>query len=399
MMILGAPSLDNRLEILFPLLIQPPLRRNPIPTESRNVETDPIRGYPMRWSRVGLEWYPYLPAACSFHYPIFRGMNTSPRIIHGDGGYTLEDSVISRWSNIEHVMSMVIESLRGRRMTSTAHRPPEYPHHYGYGRMYRSRRGVKDAVGKSLCAFQQMLAYCSYSAAGVELPVSGQYKPFYEDPSLAEDILDGPPSDSGGDISYILRKLVWSTLGEVRQTRNFVGAAITHCEPFEYEFLSEMANYGVPVYVSWCNHLRLGSYSSRPSSNLLLQWCPPREAFGSLGQSPACLGEPIPSAGHVPAVTDKRSETYPWDYVLERQGRIASKLTKSDPSNQTLLSRAKSAKSFAPPDKQGARVYEFERVDEFDESTGEVVAMWKRSALTGAQAAFIWDSVKRCNLW
>jgi len=376
----------------------------------------PVRGFPIRWSTVGLEWYPYLPTVISFHYPIFRGMDTSPRIIHDGTGYRLEASVISWWSAIELAMIDVIQSLKEQRMTTSGHKPPSYPYQYGYKWTHPRRRVVKGAVRKSLCAFQQLLAYCSYAAAGVESPVRGRSEPFYRNPSLVEDIIiDRPPSTGEADRPHILRKLLWGTLGEIRQTRNFVGAAISYRQPFDYEFLSEMVNYGVPVYVSWSNLIHEHSYSAQPLRHLLSEWCPPSGVFRSSGSLPEAFGSRDPPATHLDedtspvhrpsrdhhtyAVPDKRSPRYPWEYVRKREDQIASKLTKSGSSNQSILARADSASRLVPLGRRGASVYQFEHVETLDESTGEVTEMWDRVALTRPESMTLWDHVKRRHLW
>ena len=185
-------------------------------------------------------------------------------------------------------MSEVIESLSAHRTTALIHRPPSYPSQYHYSWKHPLRQNAADAARKSLYAFQQMLAYCSYSAARVESPIRGQCEPFYQQPALAESIISSPLAEDESDPS-ILQKLLWATLGEIRQTRNFVGAAISYSQPFNYERLGEMVNYGVPVYVSWSSRHRTRSYSSQPLSDLLLQWLPPLEAFGSPDAPPDCL--------------------------------------------------------------------------------------------------------------
>jgi len=386
------------------MVIQRPLRRNPIPMGSRGVETTPVHGFPVRWCSAGLEWYPYLPAVSSFHYPIFRGMNTSPHIVHETAGYVVEPSVVAHWSTVEQAMFKTIESLREHRMTTPTHQPPSYPSQHGYRWKHPRSRNARDAVRKSLCAFQQTLAYCSYSAAGTEHPVHGQYKPFYQQPSLVEGIV-GLPADGEGDLSHTLHKLLWATVGEVRQTRNFIGAAISYTEPFDYEFLSEMVNYGVPVYVSWSNRHRAHSYSPHPLNDLLSQWYPPPEAFSSLDSLPGRLYGSSPSSQQTsrhlstPIILHKSSQQYPREYVQQRKDQIALKLSRRCSSNQLFLARAESAKSFTQPGRRGASVYQFERVQVFDKGVGSVTESWARIELTRANVEALWSHAKRRNLW
>lgn len=79
---------------------------------SRDVKAPPVRGFLVRRPAAGLEWYLCLPAVMTFHYPVFRGMVTSPRIIYNEKRYSLETSVI----NVELVMIKTIQSLRGQRI-------------------------------------------------------------------------------------------------------------------------------------------------------------------------------------------------------------------------------------------------------------------------------------------
>ena len=277
--VLKPPSVD------MPLLswrVQSILRRNPIYDKSGGVKR--VSSFPIRWCISGLEWYPFLPATASFQYPIFAGMELNPPIVHDVEGYRLEPLVIAHWSSVELVISGTIQSLRLHLNTDPNHKPPSYPSQHGYGQSHRSKEGVLEAIRGSLSSFQQIIAYCSYSIAVSGPSIQNAWKSYYQQPTLATSIMNDPIDEGEGHLSHNLHKLLWATLGEIRQARDFVGAALHYNYAFDYTLLEHMANYGLPIYVSWSRNLTVDSYIPYPLSDLLSQWLPPVESFPPIAE-------------------------------------------------------------------------------------------------------------------
>jgi hypothetical protein len=395
-------------DFLFPLLLSKPLRRNPTPSESRSGPSQKVHGFPIRWSRPGFMWLPYLPAVISYHYPLFRGMNMNPRIVPGaDGGFVLDPDVVTHWTNIEHVLSRVINNLKQDAFTCS-HKFPYFPSSYGYRGSFPKRQKAKNAITPTLHAFQHMLAYSSYLMSSVGSPnfLEPGCKAWYEDPEKAGSFIDSFTPVNQPDSSHILLKLLWSTLGEIRKARNFIGVVVTHETPYDFSSVQAMHNYGVPVYVSWSHVRRSKSYSEYPFDSLLLPWLPPEDRFEPF-DLPRYPTHPLPDAPPPPVPIDRPTTSSiqqpphssdvdldPWRYVERRKASIASRTYKP----QQWLSREEAARSFHPPGRTGALVYRFELSD-VDESAAGSVQKWKRVLLTRANAQVFWNHANPRNLW
>lgn len=391
--VIKTTDLQNiKYDILFPELLPTPLRRNPVPSESRPMQSDPLRGFPIRWSVPELVWAPYLPAVVTYHYPIFRNMVRSPEIIAVEGGFVLQPTAVAHWSNVEHVMQNLIEKLKADASMSQ-HRRPFPPSSYGYRRTFRKRKDARSAISPSIAAFQHTLAYCSYTIASTDalhFPRS-QHRSLYENPAQVATLLERMVSEDVRDSSHTLLKLLWATLGEIHQTRNFVGAAVTYDRPYDCKSIHDMHLYGVPVFIRWSSRFRLQSYSPLPQNELLTKWRPSTSSFAVSDQpqhppsshsSTASAQQPPPSP---PAALDRHVDSYPLQYVERRKDQISSSSNKP----QAWLERERSAKSFESPGKSGARVYQFALENQ----------KWERRLLTRAEAGLLWKGIDPCNLW
>ena len=395
-------SKPYKYDFLFPELLPLPPPRNPVPSESRPPPTDPIRGFPIRWFSAELPWLAYLPAVITYHYPIFTSMNRSPDIESDRGKFKLSQPVINHWSNVESVMGSTIRKLQGM-VTVCRHHPPSYPASYGYQRPFKKRKDAKDIVKNSLLAFQHMLAYCSYMDASVETPrASRDQHTLHENSSrisaLYRDVEDN--ENRGG--SHILLKNLWSSLNEVRRTRNFIGVVITHDQPCDCRSVEVMRRYGVPIYVRWSSHLRLESYRNFPQGHVLASWRPSIDSFAilDLPQRSANFHPSVSSVQQPPSLLpsvalDRYADAYPWKYVEARKAHIASNSTKPE----SWLGRERSAKSFNPPGSRGARTYQFTSVGTIEESTGREIPKWERTMLSRAEAQTLWNGVDPRKLW
>lgn len=342
-------------------------------------------------------WLPYLPAVISYHYPIFTNINLKPNVVSSCGGFTLDQDVVTHWCNIENVMCRVINHLKPDAYTCN-HKRPFYPSTYGYRGSFRKRKMAKECINTTLHSFHHMLAYISYLFASSDDPsfLESGCKAWYEDPQKARQFLEHFSLDNKSDSSHIFLKLLWSTLGEIRVTRNFVGVVVTYKRPYDYQSVCHMDSYGVPIYVSWSIFQRLQSYSPFPGSYRLKKWYPSKDFFIAFDQRQHSIGQcPPPRVPSMPSPAppipiDKNTGTSPQRYVELRKAAIASRT----PKPLEWVSRERSAASFHPPGRSGAHVYEFVLV-----STGESMQEWTRTHLTRAGAQLLWRHVKYKNLW
>ena len=384
------------------MILSHPLQRNPVPSESRSASADPTRGFPIRWLVPSLTWLPYLPAVVTYHYPIFRSMERSPGVVSVEGGFAVDPLVASHWSNVESIMRTTIDRLRHNAFMSH-HQPPSYPSSFGYRQTFRKRKAAKDTIKPSFLAFHHLLAYCSYIMASTSAPHFSQdrHRSLYENPAEVSSVFDKIVPSDAQDSSHILLKLLWSTLGEIRQTRNFSGVVVTHDSPFDCQSLQDMHLYGVPVFIRWSNRLRLQTYSMFPNNSVLAQWRPTLDSFSVLDQpqdssnpDPATLIQQLSPPPPV-APLDKCADRYPWEYVETRKAKISSTTNKP----QSWLARETSAKSFRKPGRSGALVYQFNLVGVVEEGTGKRIQKWERSVLTRAEAQLLWSGIDPHNLW
>jgi hypothetical protein len=339
----------------------------------------------------------------SYGYPIFKKMNTSPTPTQdGTGGsFVLDPSTIHQWSAVEHVMRDAARRLEHLRPMGVNCSSPKYPSEYGYKLTYRRKKDAVSALKNSLNAFQQILAYCSYSLASIHpsLPPINTHVEFFKDPTKAQDILDGSDPDSDRSLA----KLLWASVGEIQRARNFIGVIITHQEPCDPQSLSNMHRYGVPVYVRWPNHPHPEIHPSSPNSDPLSPWRPPNSTFATSRQSPTGLSDSAPSSKPPPPtclVLDHRSQRYPWEYVEKRKAKIAEILSTPNPSNISYLGRQKNAQSFGPPGlKGGPLLYQFDLSPKVDQTTGEEIQEWVRTPLTRSDVIDTWETFPPNQLW
>ena len=348
-------------------------------------------------------WLPYLPAVASYHYPIFSAMDRSPGIKVTELGFVIDPSAVAHWSNVESVIQTTIQNLRYD-ATTCRHRPPAYPSQFGYRRTFSKRKDANAAAKHSLLAFHHMLAYCLYLAASsndLHFPQS-QQKLLYENPAELSALFE--KIDDSRSNSHTLLKLLWSSLGEIRQTRNFAGVFVTYDMPYDCQSIQDMYRYGVPVYIRWPNRSRTQSYFSFPQGEILARWRPPVGSLAALdrlqhpvGPQPATHPVQQPPPPPPPTAFDQHDVMDPWEYVERRKAEIASKPSKS----QSWLDREERAKSFSQPGQHGARVYQFTLVGTgtTEEGTGREIQEWKRVLLTRSEARLLWDGVKSRNLW
>ena len=381
---------------LFPSKLPLPLQRDPI----RRLQKAPIRkayGYPICWCKLNFEWYPYLPAVVSFKYPIFRGMSTDPPLIHDRLGYKLSDEDISRWKNVEHVMTMAVLALQAGRTFPPEHEQPPLPSEYGYTRGHSQEKFAKKSVMKSLNAFQQLLAYCSYSLAGRHWSRSTQ--------AILSSRLESTFSivyaqlDSNMSSVHILAKDLFWTLSEMHTTRNFTGTVVRWTDGCDLATLNIMRSHDVPVYVAWPPPFMNGitnPYKSMPQSYYLNSWTPTQVNFSRQTPHPP---EPVddPSNHSLPS-TAKYQTTYddPMDYIKLRLRDIPDELTCSR-NKQAMVDRGRSAQEFRSMG--SAKFYKFEQTTVVDKRTGEENACWIRELLTKHYAQEVFQSCDNSELW
>jgi len=329
-------------------------------------------------------------------------MERSPGVIAVKGGFVLNPSVVSHWANVESIMQTTIDKLRYNSSTSR-HQPPPYPSSFGYRLTFSKRKAAKDAIKPSLLAFHHLLAYCSYIIASTSAPHFSRdgHRSLYENPTGISSVFEKIVPSDVQDNSHILLKLLWSTLGEIRQTRNFSGVVVTYDSPYDCQSIQDMHLYGVPVFIRWSDRFRLQTYSGFPNGSVLTQWRPPLTSFLVLDQpqhssnpNPATPIQQLPPPPPV-APLDKCADRYPWEYVETRKAKISSVANKP----LSWLAREKSAELFRKPGRSGALVYQFNLVGAVEEGTGKHIQKWERSVLTRAEAQLLWSGIDPRNLW
>lgn len=342
-------------------------------------------------------------------------MDHSLDIVCRDQRFGLEEGVIAEWCRIEFAMSELVRHLKPDANTCS-HTPIDFPSKYLYRQTFSNKKKAQQAARKSLWAFHVLFGYCSYLLASTKVPhfSQRQYKTLYENPVTMDNIAFG----NGHKGSHIFLKLLWSSLGEVRQARNFVGVVVTYEESYHYQSVLDMHKYGVPIYVRWSRSSRLKSYCWLNESDLLRQWRPSPDSFDAVGQPqpPVASGSgtspihqpqrsvasgsgaslthqspPLPP----PEVLNECDAKFPLHYVKKRKASISSTVEKP----HSWLDREQSKRSFAAPGKHGCAVYQFTATDVVDEGTGKEVQKWQRVLLTRASAQLLWNGVKRRNLW
>lgn len=374
-------------DVLHDQLLSPPLQRNPIPTDFRPGSASQIRGYPIRWSETEMMWLPYLPAVTSYHYPIFRNVNRSPKLIaRGSGDWVIDPDVVAHWSNIEHVIRLLINQLKDGAFTCK-HKCPYFPSSYGYRGPFRKRKDVKSAVSSALLSFHHMLAYCSYLIASTGDLQFGrsEHKALYHDPERVGKLIENLVSD--GTEVHILLKLLWATLGEIFRCRNFVGVVVTYTRAYDCYAVRDMWSYGVPIYIRWSNHLRLDSYCNFLGNEKLRQWYPSKDPFAVQPRNSPNPHPSIPSSQQPlpPPPPREHADLDPWQYVAMRKAKIDS--TSHKPSSWSDRQRA--AQSFKQPGRSGAMVFQFVLTDK----------TWTRIQLSRWESKGIWDGFSPRHLW
>lgn len=400
---------------LWPSEIDIRCRKDPIPPASV-VPGRPRYGYPLCWSRPGFEWYPYLPAVCSFHYPIFRGMK-STRIVSTGSGWKLRDEDILHWSSVEFVILRAINILGQGQLSALEHVEPHWPSSFGYKRIHTSEKNAVTAKTASLNAFQRMLAYCSYSSAYANVKQGGaslHHEIFFTNPRKVEDIFEKFGEDEVGSNVHVLLKFLLATLGEIYRTKNFVGIVVSYHREFHYPALYPMSSYGVPIYVRWHETMKLQSYDRYHQHHMLSDWVPSLEDFKileaplpAIDSHPPSTSDDSPSSApmqHPPPIqyptTAKSNVLFadPMDYIKQRKAAIQKKFESSE-ATQSMKDRQKSAMKFGYRSHKGPPVYEFEPVDHVDPKTGEKSTLWKRECLTKHDAQRTYDAASAAQLW
>jgi hypothetical protein len=417
---------DLKYTVIFSKILPLPVRRNPIPLESRPAPAEALRGFPICWFVPELAWLPYLPAVVTYHYPIFRNMNRSPDVVAaGEGfaanpsvsGFVLDPTVVLQWSNVESAMQKMIRELETQGGVDPRRGSFFPPSSYGYRKTFPRREMAKASISSSLHAFHHMLAYCSYMIAHVTSLRFSQYqhKTLCENPTEVDSILEKIVPDDDLDDSHVLLKLIWSTLGEIRCTRNFVGAAVAYGRPFDCQLVQGMYKYGVPVFVRWSTETCSGTYRGFPHSEVLDRWCPfgsfqrevldpwcPSGSFAILDQPPASSNPPNTSPAQQPlsfpprvAALNPRLYRYPLEYVKARKAEIEFVF----PIPQSWPRRQARQHWFYGPGRHSGFVFQFSFVNAVEQSTGNRVTKWERTQLTRSATLLLWDEIHPRNLW
>lgn len=400
---------------LWPSEIDIRRRKDPIPQASV-VPGRPRHGFPLCWSRPGFEWYPYLPAVCSFHYPIFRGMK-SAAIVSTGSGWKLRDEDILHWSSVEFVILRAINILGRGQLSALEHVEPHWPSSFGYKRLHSSEKNAITAKTASLNAFQRMLAYCSYASAfyyAKNNSASLQFERYFFSPTLVEDIFKRFGENPIGSNVHVLLKFLLATLGEIHRTENFVGIVVSYHREFHYPAVKAMHMYGLPVYVRWHETLKLQSYQSYDQHHMLNDWLPKLDDFKILeaplatddSLPPSTFDEPSSSAPmqhpqptqHFSTAKSNVLFANPMEYINRRKAAIQKKLENSEVT-QSMKDRQKSAMKFGYRGHKGPPVYEFEVVDHVDPKTGQQSRLWERRCLTKLDAQRTYDAASAAQLW
>lgn len=334
-------------------------------------------------------------------------MDHSPEVQSSQGMFCLPPGVVTQWRNVESALGQTIVSLSAGTRTHLHDCPPA-PWKFGYRTPCKNRREARKKADAALLAFHHGLAYCSFllaSANTISAPLPGLIDLYYK-PEGIDALLDSPErvarvseklasnDQTPNDVRTCL-KLVWSTLGEIRLTRNFAGLVVTPHEDYDYESVVDMHNYGVPVHVVWLKGLHSSTYLNNPTHKALDRWCPPLESFtvSTSSQPPATTHPPIqyPAPRPGPPLPDKDSNQYPWLYINNRKAYIES----TEPQPLEWKSRSDAASSFSQPGKRGAKVFEFVPV----EYHGEQVKRWERNVMTRHEAEQLWEAIDVRQLW
>jgi len=383
---------------LWPVEVDLSRRHDPIPESARGNPGQPRYGYPLCWSRTNFEWYPYLPAVSSFHYPIFRGLR-SAKIVSTDLRWKLRDEDILLWSSIEFVMLKTIRVLGAGQLTSLEHVTPDWPESFGYKRSHSTEKFALRSKMACLNAFQRMLAYVSYTISEVSdskfraLPY--QYRTFLSNPHWVDDIFKKVTEDSPNSDVHVLLKFLFASVGEILRTSNFVGVVVSYHKEYHYPSILAMRKSGVPIYVRWHETLKLDSYSRFHQHHMLKDWAPDLDAFSILNQPSSTthdLQAPDPPSFPPNTFLD------PMDYVRRRTADIQLKLTQPDRA-QAMKNRQKAAMRFGTRSYRGADVYELQRKEQIDPKTRQQTVHWERRRLDRIDAQRTYDMASPSQLW
>jgi len=355
-------------------------------------------GYPICWSRLNYEWYPFLPAVVDFNYPIFRGMSRQPDIVHDKSGYRLNDEQMALWQNVEFVMLTVSKAAGSRQLVSLDHREPEPPSSFGYTRGHTQLKFAQKCALKSLNAFQRLLGYCAYSISGcTSLQPLSPHAAFYSDRGISELYQKLNPNNP--DV-HILAKLLLSTLWKMRFSGNHTGVVLAYDDDYDYSAVVRMFENRVPVYVAWPGP-DANPYTRFSQHHRLEKFQPKREHFEALQSPPAPQPEAVSTLptihyGVPPAPKDKRTYDHPADYVRKRLQEIPEELERS-PDKQSMLSRLKSAANLS--NLGSAKFFQFEPTTIIDEQTGREKRCWTRILLTKSEAMDMFEAIEGSNVW
>jgi len=387
---------------LWPVEVDFSERYDPVPEPDGGNRGRIRYGYPLCFSRTNFEWYPYLPAVSSFHYPIFRGM-TSARIVSNGFGWKLRDEDILLWSSVEFVMLRTIQVMGAGQLTSLEHVTPDWPETFGYKRLHKTEKFAATAKKASLNAFQRMLAYCSYTVAEASIAklinLPNEYRTVFQNPHWVEEIFKKIGEGAQNTDVHVLLKILWATIGEIRGAYNFVGIVVNYHKEFHYPSVLAMHRYGVPVFVRWHKTLKLESYKTYHQNHMLKEWAPKLDDFRVLEESD--VHHPPPSGESVGAprpLNPKSTFLDPMDYVRKRKAEIEVELRESDKA-QSMRDRQKSAMRFGSRSHRGANLFELERNETKDERTGEIIVWWERKPLTKKEAAETYETASPRQLW
>jgi hypothetical protein len=402
-------ELDPHHGNLWPVEVDLTRRPDPIPETARGHPGKPRYGYPLCWSRTNFEWYPYLPAVSSFHYPIFRGMQ-SARIVSTGSGWKLRDEDIFLWASVEFVLLKTIQILGAGRLTSLEHVTPHWPESFGYKRLHSTEKFASKAKIASLNAFQRMLAYCSYTISEASIPkllaVPYEYRTFLNNPHWIEYLFREVAQDVPNSDVHVLLKFLFATIGELRQTNNSIGIVVSYHKEYHYPSVLAMSRSGIPIYVRWHETLKLNSYSTYHQHHMLKEWAPNLDDFKLLERPPldqlavSDVDGLQASEPSVPPPPPNSSHTFldPMDYVRRRTADITTKLAESDRA-QSMKDRQTSAMKFGTRSYRGADVYELERTERTDSHTGQKIVYWERRRLNRDDAYRTYDLASPSQLW
>jgi hypothetical protein len=400
---------------LWPVEVNVPRHRDPIPVAAV-VPGQTRHGYPLCWSRPGFEWYPYLPAVCSLHYPVFRGMR-SAAIVRSESGWKLRDEDILHWSSVEFVMLKTINIIGRGQLSGLEHVEPDWPSTFGYKRLHSSEKFARTSKTASLHAFQRMLAYCSYCVSYAYSKGDCRNQDpdsYFNNPVMADDLLRKFGDSVAGSNVHILVKFLWATLGEVYRSRNFVGIVISYHREFFYPAMRMMATYDVPVYVRWHESLKLLSYQSYDQNHMLKEWAPRPDDFKILEAPPPTTDSHLPSTSddrptggpshylppilHPGPARPKNTFANPMDYINKRKAAIKTIFDRFEATEQ-MKSRQRSAAKFSGLGHRGAFVHVFERFDSVDPQTGNKSVVWGRQKLTRHEGRLTYQAASNSQLW